>query len=98
MRSWWGRQALVAAGRQLPGLDGRRLRAFRSAQALGDLADSAAIDAEFPRDTPLGPAPLQESFDGVNLCHFEVIGHGSRDEDFLASGPEPVVSKWLVLK
>ena len=83
MRSWWGRQALLLPAGQRLGLGGRRRRVFRGVEALEDLADGAAINAQLPRDAPLGPAALQESFDGVNQCHFEVIGHGSRDEDFL---------------
>ena len=52
-------------------------RVFRSVQPFEDLADRAAINAQFPGDTPLRPATSEEYFDGVDFCHAEVIGSGS---------------------
>ena len=59
-----------------PGLGGRSGGDFWGVQPLEDLANGAAINAEIPCDAALGPTALEEDFDGVCLCHVEVIGHG----------------------
>ena len=48
----------------------------RTGDPLADLADRAAIDAEFFGDASLRPTAFEEDFDGVDGCHVEVIGHG----------------------